>query len=60
MKSKIPVGTEVTYNCPVLGSINGTVTKYIRCISNGQQHAIIDLADYSEPITAPVSEIAKA
>lgn len=38
------IGQQVTFHCHLLGNPKGTITRFIKCITNGQVHAEIELA----------------
>ncbi len=39
--SQFKTGDQVTFSCHILGEVNGTIQRLMRCLTNGQSHAIV-------------------
>jgi hypothetical protein len=57
MTHKFAPGDRVAFSCHIFGDVTGTIEKLMRCLSNGQPHAIVRISlpgsvyvDCSEPL----------
>jgi hypothetical protein len=49
MTTPFSTGDRVAFNCHILGPVKGIITGFARDVSNGQQHAVVELAQPYPP-----------
>jgi hypothetical protein len=44
MTQQFKNGDRVAFNCHIFGDVTGSIEKLMRCLSNGQPHAIVRIS----------------
>lgn len=40
-KTNLKIGDRVAFRCHIFGELTGTINNFMRCLTNGQKHAIV-------------------